>query len=334
MKLKITTAFLLAGLFIASCTKTEDPTKDLGTPETEHSSTDGVTDNGDGTTGVTLGGIDFTTTSNDYSNQTVVTTDQSATATLVESYDVGSDLENFRINGSTLVGAEFISSFDTKFLTYDLSKKSKIDEHDPDDFYMSGFDFNGAVMTVEGQTEINFYHLENGVITKHFFQIPGYMQSDGHYSSFLSTCFLDDGTAYIYNSDEIIYFHLSDTKTIKSLMPIDGFSKISFDSDENFVYILVRGSSAKIQKFDKSTNSASSDVKQLPSLAYGIAVDANYIYVTYKDDDKVEIFNKHTGNSQGTIDVSSPNAIDYYDGYIYVYSEGDKAVNKYEITFQ
>jgi hypothetical protein len=340
MKIKTTLYFFLIAIMpFFSCSKSDDggddntntEKPDLGTPATEHHDNDGVKDNGDGSSGVTMANTLFHTIKNDYSSETKVTDDKSPTANLVESYDIGNNLMNFRVHDDMLVAGEKISAFDTKVLLFDLAGKKVLDEHNPDSgSYLSGFDFNGAIMTTEGSENISFYKVENGKITKHFFIINSFLGS-----KFLSSGFLDDDHAYIYNSDEIQYFHLGDSKNSKKAMDIESFSQIYFDSDENFVYVMVRswGKNSIIKKFDKKTMSLSSDMITLNSEGYGMAVDANYIYVSNKDNNKVEIYNKHTANIQGDFNIKSPGLIDYNNGSLYVFSEDNNSVNKYGITF-
>jgi DNA-binding beta-propeller fold protein YncE len=118
-------------------------------------------------------------------------------------------------------------------------------------------------------------------------------------------------------------------------MDIESFSQIYFDSDENYVYVMVTawGKNSIIKKFDKKTMSLSAETIAIGSEGYGMAVDANYIYIGNKDNNKIEIYNKHTGNLQGDFNIKSPSLIDCHKGYLYAFSKDNNSVNKYGITF-
>jgi hypothetical protein len=339
MKLKTTFyLFLIAIMPFYSCSKSDDsgddnqtPEKpDLGTPATEHHETDGVTDNGDGTSGVTMASELFHTVQNDFSSEAVVTADKTPSSNIEDVYPLGSTIMSFRVNGSLLVVGENPSAFETKMLLYDMSTKKKLDEHEPDEYHLTGFDYNGAIMTIEGNEDLNFYKIENNKIAKHFFQVKSFMGS-----KFLGAAFLDDDHAYVYDSDKIYYFHLGDSKNASKALDVASFSRINFDSDENFVYAAVGDwNSSEIKKFDKKTKSEdSANPLSLNFTVNGIAIDANYIYLSDKDNNKLQVFNKHTGNHQGDINIKSPTLVDYSGGYVYVFSEDNNSVNKLSITY-
>ena len=320
---------LALGLAISSCSKDDNkPATDK--PATEHHDNDGIKDNGNGSSGVTLGNIGFTTIQRDFSSETIVTDPKTVSAQQVGEYLIGGKLHNFRVNGSHIIAFESISAFTTKILLYNMDTKKVTDEHTPD-YYLVGMDFNGAIMTVEGAENVNFYKVNGDKVEDHFFHIPGI-----NGSKFLSECYLDHNKAYVYNSDEILSFDL-DNATVNpkpKVMSIGDFSQVRFTSDETYLYVS-EGSmnDSKIYCYNKTTSTIDKTIPVTGVRISGISVDANYIYYSDEKGNKVHVINKHNNADSGSIDVSSPKAIELIGSNLYVFDSSSQKVIKYEVSF-
>ena len=320
---------LALGLTISSCSK-DDTKPESNGPATEHHDNDKVTDNGNGNTGVTLGNVGFTTSQRDFSSDPVVTDPKTVSAQQVEEYPIGGDLHNFRINGTHIIAFESISAFTTKILLYNMDTKKVTDEHTPDS-YLVGMDFNGAIITVEGSEDVNFYNVNDDKVEDHFFHIKGL-----NGSKFLSECYLDHNKAYVYNSDEILSFDL-DNATIDTkpkVMDVGSFSQVRFTSDEKHLYVSEGSySDSKIYFYNKATLTIDKTVPVSGIRISGISVDANYIYYSDEKGNKVHVINKHNNNDSGSIDVNSPKAIELIGDNLYVFDSSSQKVIKYEVSF-
>ena len=325
---------LAMGLAIASCSK-DDSNPETNNPEsqnpaTEHHDNDGIKDNGDGSSGVTLGNVGFTTTQRDFSGEPVVTDHKTVSAKQVGEYFVGGDLHNFRINGNHIIAFEKISAFTSKILVYNMDTKKVTDEFTPDS-YLVGMDFNGAIMTVEGSEFVNFYKVDGDKVQKHFFHIKGINDS-----KFLSECYLDHNRAYIYNTDEILYFDL-DNATVNPkprAMKIGDFSQVRFTSDEKYLYVSEGDyNSSKIYLYNKAASKIEKTIKDVPVRISGITVDANYIYYADAKGNKIHVINKHNNDDSGIINITSPEAIDLIGDNLYVFDSSSQKIIKYKVSF-
>ena len=174
--------------------------------------------------------------------------------------------------------------------------------------------------------------VDNGVITDHFFHVAAFKGS-----KFLSECYMDQSVGYVYNSDEIVFFPLHNTKDFKTMnVTIPDFSQLRFSSDENYLYLSIGGyTDSEVKIMDKKNNYAevaSLDLKG-KSLA-GITVDANYIYVSDVTSSSIFVYNKHNQADAGSFSLTSPNALDIIGSTLYVSNKTDKKIETYEVTFQ
>lgn len=328
-KIQIFSLISLFFVFLA-CSSSSDtePEQNLG-PATEHKEGDVSKDNGNGTTTNTVAGIDFHTVHRDFSNEPVVTEPKTMSGTLSEDLIFPLPVERFRVADQSLYAFLQESAFDSQLAFMDLTTGSVVSTHDTD-FYLTGFDYNGAIMTVEGSENVNFYKIENNAISDHFFQIPSL-----NGSKFLSECFLDEDIAFVFDTDKILAFTLANTKQVNSILSVPSFSQIRFSADENHIYVLV-------SEFDKSSiwyleknKYGKEHVLELPGIrANGMDVDANYIYISDSKSDKVVAYNKHTYAASGEFSVTSPNAVIKNGDKLYISIDNEAKVKVYDISFQ
>jgi len=327
-------------IFTTSCKKDEVEEKGNVTtdPSHEHSSNDGIKDNGNGTSTITLGGENFTTVSRDFSNETVITSLKTVSANKVEEYDLGQDITGFGISDDDIIAAN-----DTKLIVYNMSSKTVTDNYTVS-YAISGIDVNGAIMTTEGSETVNFYSTKNHKIDKHFFEIKSI-----NGSKFLSECYLDYNTAYLYDESEIVSFGLDNvtTSTKPKLLDIPSFAKVNYSSDENSLYYCLGQLSkpnpndpnaayinySAIRIYDRSSkqfvDKNSADDEQYT----GIAVDANYIYFSLADMNIIRVINKHNFSDAGSFGVDGAKDLKKIGEYLYVYSSTNKSITKLNITF-
>ena len=327
-------------LSIGSCKKddgsTDDPNK-TG-PSQEHGSNDGIKDNGNGTYTVTLGNETFTTTKQDFSNETVITSPKTVSASKKGEYSLSTSIQGFGIDGNYIVAGH-----DSKLLVYDMSANKKTDDYSIS-FPITGIDVNGAVMTSEGSEVVNFYSLSGGKITKHFFTIKSV-----NGSKFLSVCYLDYNKGYVYDEDEVVYFQLDKAteSTKPKLVDIPAFAKLTYSVDENNIYLCMGDLSkpdpndpnaayinySAIRVYDRNskqyTDKNSADDEQYT----GIAVDANYIYISLVDFNIVRVINKHNYTDAGSFAVDAPSYIKKIGDELFVYSTNNQKIIKYKVSF-
>ena len=325
---------------ISSCKKEEGTTDDPNKtgPSQEHGTNDGIKDNGNGTYSVTLGNTTFTTTKQDFSNETVVTAPKTVGASKEGQYALSTTIQGFGIQGDFI-----IAGHDSKLLVYDMSANKKTDDYSTS-FPVTGIDVNGAVMTTEGSEDVNFYSLKNGKIEKNFFKIKSV-----NGSKFLATCYLDYNKAYIYDESEIVYFALDKAteSTKPKVLDIPSFAKVTYSSDEKNIYFCLGQLSkpdpsdpnaayinySAIRVYDRSskqfTDKNSADDEQYT----GIAVDANYIYISLADFNIVRVINKHNYSDAGSFAVDAPSYLKKIGDELFVYSANNKNIIKYKISF-
>ncbi len=315
-------------LSIGACSSDDNVTNPAPTgPATEHHPNDGSTDNGDGTTAVTLANTTFHTDQRDFSSETVVTDPATIVATKTAEYDFASNLSSFRIVGDKVVGVITIGAFENHLVVYDLATESVLSTRAPDT-YVAGFDYNGIVLTVDGSEDLNFYLLEHDKIGTHFFQVRAFLGS-----KFLSKCYLDHDIAYIYNSDEIMQFPLHETGNVTKTMDVPSFSQVSFSSDEAFLYVSISSfSETIIRKLDKTNNTVKHTIIMPGTHVSGLSVDANYIYVADKDAGTVVVFNKHTYKKSGTISLPGVHSIEVVGTDLYAFNTATQKLEKYTVS--
>jgi hypothetical protein len=316
-------------LFGLACSESKDPEPPLGTPATEHHPNDGAKPNSDGSTTVTLGNIPFNTASRDFSSQPVVTDPKTITATLQDSYPFDANLSRYRVVGDKMIGVLRKDAFTTEMLVYSLTTKTKVSGHAPD-YYIAGFDFNGAIMTVEGSENLNFYAVnEGGVISDHFFQIKAFQGS-----KFLSSCYLDSDDAFVYNENEILMFPIHQSKNVTKLMDIPAFSDLYYAADETYFYVLVGDISKSELRYVKKADMKVEKTVALDGVrSQGLSVDGNYLYYSDKLSGKVHVINKRTQSNSGSISVADPSGIEVIGSVLYVFNKSGNKLEKYAITF-
>ena len=337
---RIFLSIILVATTIVSCTK-ENDNPQTDTPATEHHPNDKVKDNGNGTTGVTLGNVGFTTKQRDFSNETVVTDPKTVSANKEDEYPLSTGINQFKIDEDYIVASE-----SKKILLYDMNNKVAVDEHTTD-FEISGFDYNGAIITSEAGSSVNFYkvNINNGKIEKHFFHIEKF---DG--SMFNNSCYLDHDKVYIFDQGgDIKSFPLSNVKDIKKETTVPSFTVINFSSDEKNIYMSIQGLSkpdptdpnkpylnySELKILDKGKGTTRDELTSALDIMYtGITVDANYIYLSVKDSNKILVYNKHNLNPSGSITVSGPTSIEKIGTDLYVYSTTSNSVIKFEVSFK
>lgn len=315
---------LTLGLVTAAC-GSDSPSG----PATDHRPGDGSVNNGDGSTTNTVGGVDFHTTHRDFSNVPKVTDSRTITATLQNTYTYAAPLSGFRFQGDRLVGWEQASAFDHKLVVHDLAQNNaQVSTHLPDT-YIAGFDYNGAIMTVEGAENVNFYRVEDGVIGDHFFQIKGFKGS-----KFLSAAFLDEDRGYIYDADKVWVFPLANTGNVQAAFSVPSFVNLSFTADENYIYVGVGDfQDSAIRIYEKNDYTLVHQIEIPGQRTRGITVDGNYIYVSDDRSNGVYAFNKHTYAASGSFASNTPGALEIVGDILYVADKGAKAVQAYRVTF-
>jgi hypothetical protein len=230
------------------------------------------------------------------------------------------------VSGTDIVAAATTGAFDSDLLIYSMATDAVINRHRPD-FNISGFDFNGVIVTVDGAEDLNFYKLDQGKIANHFFQVPKFRGS-----KFLSTVYLDHDTAYVYNSDELVEMSLNDSTVLSKLTDIPSFSQISMSSDETNLYLSIYDStSTELKAINKSTK-VTTDLVTIQDNVTSIIVDANYIYAVTAGD-SIEVYNKHNQAASGTLSITGVELIDLVGDKLYAYRSDTQAVEVYTVSF-
>ena len=335
------TAIIVLSLSISACKKDEtNNTNDSNPsgPSSEHSSNDGIKDNGNGTYIVTLGNVSFTTTKRDFSNKTVVTAPKTVNASQEAEYVIGSKIEGFGIQGDYIVAGH-----DSKILVYNMSGYKKTDDYSIN-YPITGIDVNGAIMTTEGSEVVNFYKIKDGKISHHFFTIKSV-----NGSKFLSVCYLEYNKGYIYDENEVVSFELDKAteSTKQKLVDIPAFAKLTYDVDEKSIYLCMGQLSkpnpndpnaayinySAIRVYDRSskqfTDKNSVDHEQYT----GIAVDANYIYIAMEEANSIHVINKHNYSDAGSIAIDAPSYLKKIGDELFVFSSNSLKIIKYKISF-
>lgn len=340
--IKLITIIIIGfSLSLVSCKK-DDPSNDdskLGSePSHEHSTNDGIKNNNDGTYTITLGGVNFTTKSRNFSSDAVVTAPKTVSATQEAIYPMGKSLIGFGISDNYIVGA-----VDAKLIIYDMPNMKISDEYKTS-FSVTGIDVNGAIMTTEGSENVNFYSLNSGKIDKHFFTIKSV-----NGSKFISVCHLDYNTAYVYDADEVVYFPLDNaTNSSKpKLVDIPSFAKVTYSKDEKNIYFGLGDLSkpdpndpnaayinySTIRIYDRASKQFNDHDSADDEQYTGITVDANYIYLSLADKNMVRVINKHNFNSAGSFSVVGAADLNIIGDNLYVYSKSDNKIYKFKINF-
>jgi len=338
-RIKISGIVLLALLMLnISCKKENTEPAKPNSPSTGHHTNDGVKDNGNGTSDVTLGGVKFNTKHRDFSGEPIVTDPKVVTATQIEEYSLAVEDAGFGVDSNFIVFSE-----NTKIKLFDMITKSVIDEQTTS-YSVTGLSVNGCIMTTEGSEEVNFYNIENGKIDRHFFHIPSLNSS-----KFLSICYLDYKDVFVYDENEIITFPLNKvTITPKpKAMDIPSFASIDITSDKENLYLSLGALSkpdpsdpnapylyySALRIYDKNTKT-SKDINSIDGITYsGITVDANYIYIAIKDANVINVINKHNQNNAGSISVDGVTKIIKEGKYLYAYSSTNQKIIKFDIVF-
>ncbi len=326
-------ALVLSASLLISCGGSSDSDKDDKTPEqtppaTEHHENDRIETNITST--LIIGNNTVVTRERNFSHESKVTDAMKVSSMVGETHSIMKKLKYIGIQDSYLVGWETSGAYDSSIVSYSLSNK-KIIEEDKPDFNISGLSFNGFIMSVDGAEDVNFYHMDKGVMGNHFFHIK---DITGEQSKFLSTAYLDHNYAYVYNSDEIIRVPLSDTTKHEKVIAINDFNTIAFTSDEKFLYIANSDfTEARVVILNKKDNSIAKTL-DLPNVrAISITVDANYIYVSDKLSGDVLVYNKHTLNDSGKIVIGADTYIDYANNKLYIYRDDTQVVEEHTVTF-
>lgn len=323
-------ALLLYSLSSAACTQAGDDAggDGGGPPNTAHHSTDSVTDNGNGTSTATVGGVAFTTSQRDFSSDPTVTDAMTVSATKVGQHAIGGDLDEFRVEGGKLYGLITESSFDNHAIVYDLSSDAVLSTR-TSDFYASGFDYNGVIVMVDGAENLDFFQVEDDQIGTHFFQAKSFQGS-----KFLSSCYVDHDTLYVYDSDRIWRTPIHDTTAATKLVDVPSFSQVRFTSDEAYLYIAVSEfTGASVKKVDKSTQAVVETFDFAAGHITGVTVDANYLYVADTTAGVIRVVNKHTKVNSGDIALAGVDRIYFADGVLYAFNGESQSLEKYELTF-
>jgi hypothetical protein len=328
---------ILVGATIISCTK-DDVNPETNGPATEHHTNDKVKDKGNGTTGVTLGNVDFTTKQRDFSGEAVVTDPKTVSANKEDEYPLTLGIRRFKIDNDYIVASET-----KKILLYDMNNKVIKDER-ATDFDVTGFDFNGAIMTTQAGTNVDFYKINEGKIEKHFFHIERFKGS-----IFIDNCYLDHDRGYVYNTPNLLSFPLDNVKDIRKEAELADFAKINYTSDEKNIYISMGQLSkpdpndpnapylnySEIKILEKSNSTSKNEITSALDIIYsGITVDANYIYLSVKDRNEILVYNKHTFKASGKISTNGPTSIEKVGEYLYAYSTTSQSVIKYKVSFK
>ncbi len=327
-------------LSISACKKDEtttDSSNNSGASQ-EHSSNDGIKDNGDGTYSVTLGGETFTTTKQDFSNDAVITTPKTVNETKVGEYPLSTAIQGFGIQANYI-----IAGHDSKLLVYDMTANKKTDDFSTS-YPITGISVNGAVMTTEGSEEVNFYSLKSGKIAKHFFTIKSV-----NGSKFLSVCYLDYNKGYVYDEEEVDYFQLDKAteSTKPKLVDIPAFAKLTYSVDENNIYLCMGQLSkpdpsdpnaayinySAIRIYNRNSKSFTDKISADDEQYTGIAVDANYIYIALSDLNLIRVINKHNFSDAGSFTVNTPSFLKKIGDELYVYNSNNQSIIKYKISF-
>jgi len=327
-------------LSMSSCKKDEGSTDDTNKtgPSQEHGTNDGIKDNGNGSYTVILGGVTFTTKARDFSNEAVITTPKTVVANKEAEYPIGKGIIGFGIAENSIV-----AGYASNILIYDMTSKKVTDDHKAS-FSISGIDVNGAIMTTEGSEDVNFYNLKNGKIEKNFFKIKSV-----NGSKFIATCYLDYNKAYIYDESEIVYFALDKaTESSKpKVLDIPSFASVNYSSDEKSIYFCLGELSkpdpndpnaayinySAIRVYDRSSKQFTDKNSADDERYTGIAVDANYIYISLADFNTVRVINKHNYADAGSFAVDAPSFLKKIGDELFVYSSNSKKVIKYKVSF-
>ncbi len=344
MKTKSIIIWLFVGLFtagISACSKDDDTSNDNpsnSNPEHEHGANDGIKDNGDGTYAVTLGGTTFTTRSRDFSKDPVITAPKTVSAAKEAEYNLGAPMIGMAVQGDYI-----IAGHDKTIVVFDMPNNKQSGTFGTS-YDISGIDANGAVMTTEGSEDVNFYSLNNGKIEKHFFTVKSV-----NGSKFLSVCYLDYDKAYVYDEDEVVFFGLDKAteSTKPKLVEIPSFANVDYSSDEKNLYFALGHLSkpdpndpnapyinySAIRIYDRATKKYTDKNSADNEFYSGIVVDANYIYISMEDENKVQVLNKHNFNPAGSFQVDKPSFMSKTGEYLYIYSKNANKVIKYKISF-
>ncbi len=329
--------YLISVLFFISCSRDDtraqqELANQFSVVATNNHIDDGSVDNGDGTTTNTLGGVSFVTIHNDYSDQPSLMSNQRVTARLNETYTFPNEVVNFKVVDQHLYVNEAVSSFENYFATYLLSDQSQISKISANDSYISGFDFNGVGVVVDGGEDLDFYTVEDGEIKERFFSYENFVGS-----RFVSSLFVDENKCYVYEADKIWAFTFGDIDNVQVVTTVPEFNTIAFDTDENNLYISAgdHGSSS-IKIIDKDHHSLIHNIDLQGQYITGLAVDANYIYVSNATftSQRVYVYDKYTYEELGSFSVNAPRSLQKVGNQLYVANFNLKTIERYSIAFE
>lgn len=321
---------LFALIIFTSCSSDDDSnSNNTKVPATDHHDNDSSVNNGNGSSSITLGGVDFNTEHRDFSGDPVVTDPKTVHFNLENTYNFPADVFYLRIKNDTLFGVLQIDNFNYKLVVNKLSTNTEISSHDTD-FYVDGFDYNGAIITSEGGEDINFYHVNKGIIGDHFFQIQNFKSVKSN-----TNCYLDENYAFVANGLGLWFFEIHDTKNISKIMDLPGFAEVCYTADEKYLYLTVgtiTGDSSLVT-IDKS-NYTVVDEKDYPNEYFvGLCVDANYLYISEQRNSRVKVLNKHTGHVAGHLNLPGAQRIEVVGNKLYAGTKGDKQLKEYSVSF-
>ncbi len=304
----------------------------LGIPATEHHINDKAIANADGTYTITLGNITFTTIVADFSAIPVDTELKMVTDSLVEVYRFSAYMDKFKVLSDSLLAGNFaVNASVSNLAVYQMSNNNMVASYTPAT-PVAGFDLNGVLMSVEGGSDINFYQIEDNDIVKHFFTINNFRGS-----SFLSDCFIDGKTAFVYNANEILTFTLDTVDSVNTLnLNIPDFSQVRFAVDERYVYVSIGGlNDGKVMLLDRYYNYQPVRELVFPGRQLkGLAVDANYLYVSDTRSDSVIVLNKTSHINSGGIYIPTVQNIAVLEGYLYATRQDNNTIEKRKLTFK
>ena len=330
------TSLLMLGLlcFILSLSGCGGSSSDSDKKTSEHHDNDHSTPNSDGTTSVSLGNTQFHTT------QYKFTDDGHADATglsvsPVHSYSIGKKIKRFGIDGDSIHAFVSESAFDTLLISYNLLTQTQTSSAKAD-HRVSGFSFNGVVLTSDGAEDLNFYTVKNEEITDNFFHIKSF-----NGSKFISDVFLDHNRVYVNDYGGIYSFSIHESGDIKKVMKASETTN-HFTADSDHVYIASSDSwhSSTIYRIKKSDQSHELWFSEPSIAASAIAVDSNHIYVAGYDHKSgshaaaiIKVYKKSDHSHIADITAPYVEDIKIKDGKIYDFNSNTKTLTVRALNF-
>ena len=301
---------------------------------TEHHDSDHATPHSNGNTNVNLGNTPFTTSQYKFSDDgNGAATGLSLSAD--QTYSIGQNIKRFGIDGNSIHAFVEERAFKTLLISYSLLTQNQTSSVKAD-HHVSGFSFNGVVLSSDGAEDLNFYSVEDEKIANNIFHISSF-----NGSKFISDVLLDHNRVYVNDYGDIFSFSIHDSGDTKKIMKTSSTSdRFSADSEHVYISSSDLAHSTDIYRIKKSDQSHELWFSETTIAASAIAVDSNHIYVAGYDHVNgshasaiVKVYKKSDHSHLADFNAPYVEDIKIHDGKVYDFNSNTNTLTVRVLNF-